>query len=289
MARQSIAIVGFGDLGERLCQRLGEADWQAYGLRRNAAAVPPGVSGVAVDLVRPDSLTVLESLAPDALVVTLSPGQRSVEGYRAGFTGAMQAIVHGLGAHRPRQAFFVSSTRVYAEQSGGWVDEDSAVAGDDPHAAAILAAEALFLDASPSACVLRAAGLYGSEPGFLLRRVAGGELSPREPLRYTNRIHRDDVAGFIAFLLQAGPARLEGQRVVNLVDAAPVAMQEVEAWFCAQLGQRYEPPQAATGDVPGHKRIRSRVLPGSGYVLAYPDYRSGYAAALRQWLAHSES
>ncbi|MEE4108525.1 MAG: NAD-dependent epimerase/dehydratase family protein [Halieaceae bacterium] len=284
MKHQSIAIVGFGDIGRRLCACL-PPRWRTVALRRRAREVPAGVRGVAVDLRDPASLTCLERLAPDALLITLSPDERSVEGYRAGFAEAMQHIVAGLGEHRPRRAFFLSSTRVYAEADGGWADEDSPLAHDEPFARAIIDAENILLDALASAVVLRAGGLYGNGPGPLLRAVAAGRLRPREPVVYGNRCHRDDVAACLAYLLEHDP----GAALINLVDDGCVSLQEVEAWLCEELHRPYEPPAAGVDPpAPRHKRVRNDRLHATGYALRYPDYRSGYGEVLRQWVNHSE-
>ncbi|MFT4767683.1 MAG: nucleoside-diphosphate-sugar epimerase [Glaciecola sp.] len=287
MQRKTIAIVGFGDLGERLTGLLPPSNWRCVGLRRSANAVPPGVESVAVDLRDADSLRVLERLQPDALVIALSPADRSPAGYHEGFAEAMTGIVAGLGKHRVRHAFFISSTRVYSEASGDWVDESSATADQNSHVMAILLAEQSFLKAIDTGVVLRAGGLYGHGPGPLLKRVAAGNLSPAEPLRYGNRIHRDDVAAFMAAGL-AGKLTLD-DRIINLVDDAPVALQEMEAWLCTQLGLPYAPVTPATAaDTPAHKRIGNARLHATGYTLQYPDYQAGYGAVLHRWIAHSE-
>ncbi len=285
---RSVAIVAYGDIGARLCRHLDASAWLCHGLRRNAAAVAPPARGVAVDLQSPDTLRVLEDIAPDALVVALTPTERSVEGYRRGFSGAMQAIVKGLGRHRPERAFFISSTRVYAEAAGGWVDELSPLAEDDPHAGAIIAAERCLLDALPRATVLRAGGLYSDNSTRMIERVAAGSLTPAAPPRYTNRIHRDDLAAFLAHALNAVQPVPAAGGVINLVDEHPASMQEFEEWICSQLGMAYRPPPREDRVVPSHKRIRSRVRAESGFVLEYPDYRRGYAAALAQWSDSSE-
>lgn len=293
MPQKTIAMVGFGDLGERLSARLLAHKWRCFGLRRRADAVTAGVEGVAIDLQDARSLQVLEQLQPDALVVTLSPEDRSAAGYEAGFAAAMAGIVAGLGGHQPQRAFFVSSTRVYSEARGAWIDEMSATADGDAHVRAILSAERSFLEAIDKGIVLRAAGLYGNGPGPLLKRIAAGKLSPATPLRYGNRIHRDDVAGFMASALE-GAITLDGQasgahRIINLVDDAPVALQEIEAWLCSQLPRPYEPLDAGFAAAPqAHKRIANRSLHASGYALEHPDYRSGYAAVLHRWRSDSE-
>ncbi|MFK7829957.1 MAG: epimerase [Congregibacter sp.] len=287
--KQSVAVVGFGDLGERLWSMLSHDRWHCIGLRRNIAALPNDVQGLRVDLRDPETLRVLGRCRPDALVVALSPEERSEAGYREGFEQAMDAIVGGLGGHQPRHAFFVSSTRVYAEAAGGWVDENAPLAEADPFAAAIIAAERRFLDAVHNAVVLRAAGLYGSSPGPMIRRIMEGRLSPAAPPRYGNRIHRDDVAGFIAHMLDRPVLnRPDKSRLINLVDDAPLALQEMEAWLCAQLGREYRPAAAKDGVGPVHKRLRNARMHATAYALRYPDYQSGYAAALEQLREASE-
>jgi dTDP-4-dehydrorhamnose reductase len=306
MAQKSIAIVGFGDLGEPLSDVLRASQWRCFGLRRNALAVPAGVEGLAIDLQHAPSLRVLADIRPDVVMIALTPTERSAEGYVRGFSNSMRAIVEGLAGHQPQQAFFVSSTRVYAEAAGGWVDESATLARDDPFAGAIIRAEDALLEALPGALVLRAAGLYGNVPGHLLKRVAAGRLTPRQPLRFGNRVHRDDVAGFIAHTMShmaertialqgpepgvafQDPTHVFAQRVINLVDQAPVPLQETEAWLCAQLGQSYIPDNGDPGAPPSGKRVRSTGLAASDYSLQYPDYRAGYAPALHEWHAGSE-
>lgn len=298
-AKKTLAIVGFGDLGERLAIRLARAHWHCIGLRRRAGDVPTSVEGIAVDFARPETLRVLGERKPDALMIALSPAERTEAGYRKGFFDAMCATLDGLCGHEPKLAMFVSSTRVYACDDGGWVDEGSALAEDDGHARWIIAAEQAFLSALPGARVLRAAGLYAPRrpqvdaaltnpenssllASPLLARIAAGRLSPAKPLRYANRVHRDDVAGFMAFLLdssgiECATTDAEVHRVINLVDDAPVPMQEIESWLCEKLHRQCVRPEAQDAERPRHKRISNARLHASGYTLLYPDYRAGYA------------
>jgi dTDP-4-dehydrorhamnose reductase len=289
MNRETIAMVGFGDLGERLAARLPTTKWRAIGLRRRAHCVPVGVRGVPIDLRDPATLCCLGDIQPQALVVTLTPQERSAEGYSAGFSGAMGSIIAGLAGHQPRRAIFVSSTRVYAESDGAWVEEDAQLNRDDSFAGAIIDAEERFLEALPGGVILRAAGLYGDGPGRFLRRVAAGKRSAADPLRYTNRIHRDDLAAFMAHLL----VQPHSERVYNLVDDAPAPVQDVERWLCEQLQLPYEHSLEPSSDQIDaspvvHKRVRNSRLHASGFELAYPTYREGYGAVLRRWMAHSE-
>ena len=161
------------------------------------------------------------------------------------------------------------------------------LAVDDPWAVAILAAEEQLLSSGLSASVVRFAGIYGIPGGRLLSRIRRGELCPAEPVSYTNRIHRDDCAGFLAHLFLKAQAGDELERVYIGVDDLPAPRYEVESWLADELGvaQDMTLPSASKTDPTrhnsaGHKRCRNRAMRESGYRLIYPDYKSGYRALL---------
>jgi nucleoside-diphosphate-sugar epimerase len=288
MKSNSILFVGCGDLGCRAGTQLLAAGWQVTGQRRNPSSLPAGFDSVAADYTKSAGLDFIAALAPDYIVATFNPSERSEEGYRRGFTGGAHNLLAGLGAHKPKAILTVSSTRVYAERDGGWVDESSELAQDDPRAVAMIAAEQALLASPHVASAIRFAGIYGAPTGRLLQRIQRGELSPEQPARYSNRIHRDDCAGFLCHLLERAVNGVEPAPVYNGVDDFPVTQFEVERWLAAQMGVRV----AASSDLssstqntpksnsPGHKRCSNRLLHASGYQLRYPDYRSGYGAVL---------
>ncbi|MCB1698541.1 MAG: epimerase [Pseudomonadales bacterium] len=288
MKSNSILFVGCGDLGCRSGELLLDDGWQVAGLRRDIARLPEGVVGIAGDYTRAGELDILAALQPDFVVATFNPSDRSVEGYKKGFTRGATNLLAGLGNHRPRAILTVSSTRVYAERGGGWVDEASALAGDDPRALAMIAAERLLLESGHRCSVIRFAGIYGYPGGRLLERIRRGELSPQEPPRYSNRIHRDDCAGLLCHLLAQVAAGVSLAPVYNGVDDCPAAQSEVDSWLAAAMGLPFRAPltagmpagtfQEATSA--GHKRCSNRLLHKSGYRLRYPNYRVGYGAVL---------
>jgi nucleoside-diphosphate-sugar epimerase len=284
----AVLFVGAGDLAARCAAALGDnpagplARVRLVGLRRDVAALPSGFEGLAGDYADPALAPRVAALAPDFVVTTFKPLGRDEAGYRRGFADAAGYLAEAFAARPPRQLLFVSSTRVYAEQDGGWVDETSplATAATDAAAAEIVAAEDTLAAVAPVAR-LRCAGIYGGADGFLQRRVASGSLCPPTPVHYSNRIHRDDVGGFLAHLLTAAAEGSAVAPAYNVVDDCPVPQATVEAWLAEQLGvpesaRRYDARPLSRG----HKRIRNGRLHESGYRLRYPDYRAGYAAAL---------
>lgn len=278
-------FVGAGDLAGRCAAALAGplARGPLVGLRRHPARLPPGLRGVAADYAAPGVAAALAAQAPALVVATLKPLGRDRDGYRRGFAEAAGHLARGLGEKPPRALLFVSSSRVYAERDGGWVDEAGALvsAAVDPAGAEIVAAEACLRDAGLPLTVLRCAGIYGGADGRLQRRVAAGELSTAEPVRYSNRIHRDDVGGFLAHLLMRAAAGAALAPVYNVVDDRPAPQAEVEAWLAEQLDvPEAERRYGARPPAPAHKRLRNALLHASGYRLRYPDYRAGYGAAL---------
>jgi len=282
MKSNSVLIVGCGDLGSRCGLLLQSAGWRVTGVRRHPSRLPAGFAGHAADYTRRGSLAFIETLRPDYVLATFNPSQRSVAGYRAGFTTAMANLLAGLGDHVPRQIIAVSSTRVFAEREGGWVDESSALTTDDARATAMLEAERRLLSSPARASAVRFAGIYGAPGGRLLSRVLRGEMSPPGPLRYSNRIHRDDCAGFLVHLLQLADRSETLSPVYIGVDNEPAPQSEVERWLAARLGvqdsRTRQPP--ATHGTSGHKRCSNALLRASGYRLQYADYRSGYSAII---------
>ncbi|MBA6413614.1 epimerase [Parahaliea sp. F7430] len=278
-ASRHVAVLGCGDLGLRLQASLAQ-DWHFTALRRNTAALPAGIAGYSVDYTEPGALSVLEDLAPDYLITTLKPLGRDAAGYRRGFLQATEHVLQGLGGHRPKAILMVSSTRVYAEQEGAWVDEDSAVDTVEPAAAAIVAAENLLLESAQRALILRCGGIYGAANSRLLSRIAAGELCAAEPLRYSNRIHREDVVGFLQHLIEQVEQGESPRQCFNCVDDAVVPQYEVEQWLAEHLGVKPKSERAASK---GHKRCSNAALKASAYVLRHPNYRSGYRALLAKF------
>ncbi|CAA0115477.1 Uncharacterised protein [Halioglobus japonicus] len=287
MKNSSVLIVGCGDLGTRVGTLLVKRGCAVTGVRRNIAKLPADFTGYAADYTQPGSLDFAAQYKPDYVLAIFNPADRSEAGYKAGFQSAMSHLLSGLGDHRPRRILMTSSTRVFAETQGGWVDESSELTTKDPWALQIIAAEQLLLNSGHAACVVRLAGVYGIPGGRLLSRIRRGELCPSEPVSYTNRIHREDCAGFLMHLLELADAGDRLEPVYIGVDDLPAPRYEVETWLAAQMGLEFDTDRynALTADPTrhnsaGHKRCSNNALHASGYQLIFADYPRGYADLL---------
>ncbi len=278
---ERVLIAGCGDLGTALGCRLAAGGAEVYGLRRNPGALPDDLVPVAADLADPSTLHGLPDRL-DAVAVTVSADARTEQGYRTAYVDGLAHLLAALdGAGRsgglPARLLFVSSTAVYGQQDGGWVDEDSPTEPTRFTGQVMLAAEARARRADTRTVVLRLAGLYGPGRTRLLRTVAAGEASCHEVDAYTNRIYRDDAAGAAAHLLMVddpGPVYVG-------VDDDPAPRCEVLRWLADRLDAPAPPVIPGTSQRGRNKRCRNDRLRASGYRLAFPTFREGYEDVLR--------
>lgn len=270
-------IIGCGDLGERVGHKLLEAGWRVSAMRRNADKIPAPFTPITGDYTHTPDLESLAALQAQFMIFTPMPSSRDEQGYRQGFTQPLLAMEE-LGLLRSFQGgVLVSSTRVYAELGGGWVDEDSPLTTEDPCAQAIIDAEGCFLRACEAGTVVRASGIYGEWPGMLIRRLLEGLSSP-EPDRISNRIHRDDLASVIEFVLQRQLSKIEKNRIYLASDHLPTAVGEIEVWLSSQLS--LPEPIASVSARRGNRRCSSRRLMEAGFTFEYPDYQVGFSTLI---------
>ena len=275
-----VLIAGCGDVGTALGLMLWESGHRVFGARRSAHRLPASLCPVSIDLT--DRRAVGRTIpAADVVVYAVAAGRRDERAYRRAYVDGVAALLDVLEerAEPPRRVFFVSSTSVYGERDGAWVDETSPVRPSGFAGESLVAGERRMLASPIPATVVRFAGIYGPGRGWLIERARAGARCAGDPPRFTNRIHRDDCAGMLAHLLRGNRA---GNEVYIGVDDAPVEECEVLEWLAARLGAP-APQRVGADDAAGRgggKRCSNARLRASGYRLRYPTYREGYAAVL---------
>lgn len=277
----SLLIAGCGDVGGRLASRLISQGWQVHGLRRSISALPQGVLPVAGDLAQSQCPADWPEGPLDYLVYCAAANESTEAGYRAAYIEGLRHVLGWLREHgqMPRRVLFVSSTSVYGQQGGEWVDESSPVEPEGYSGRILLEAEQLLLTSEWPASVVRLSGIYGPGRAWLLNQVRQGYRVASEPPLYGNRIHADDAAGLLAFVLQADQ---RGQALEPLyigVDDCPAPLHEVVAWLRDYLGVTDWSAETSIRRA-GSKRCRNSRARALGWVPHYADYRQGYAAIL---------
>jgi nucleoside-diphosphate-sugar epimerase len=281
MAAPSVLIAGCGDIGGRLASQLLPQGWTVYGLRRDVAKLPVGVQGVGGDLFDARIPTQWPEGRIDYLVYCATPSARDEEGYRAAY---VQGLRHVLGwtkrsGQKPKRILFVSSSSVYGQQQGEWVDETSPAEPDGFSGQVMREAEQVARESELPATIVRLTGIYGPGRSDLMNRVRQGYSVAIDPPLYGNRIHADDAAGLLAFLLQADANGKALEDCYLGVDDAPVPLAEVVGWMRARLGIT----QWSDGNSvrrTGSKRCSNARAKALGWVPRYATYKEGYEAML---------
>lgn len=281
MSERYAMIVGCGDVGGRLAKRLLAQGWQVSGLRRHVEGLPEGVQPIAADLHEPACPAAWPRQTPDCLVYCVAASQHDEAGYRAAYVDGLRHVLDWLQAHgqRPRRLLFVSSSSVYGQQAGEWVDETSPTEPQGYSGRLMLEAEQLALDSGLPATVVRLTGLYGPGRQWLLSQVRQGYRVTETPPLYGNRIHVEDAAGLLDFLLQADLQGVPLQTLYLGVDDAPAPLAEVVGWLRQQLGVTAWSDQERVRRT-GSKRCSNARARALGWVPVYPSYQEGYGALL---------
>jgi electron-transferring-flavoprotein dehydrogenase len=258
-----LLIAGAGDTGSRVAALAAAAGWDVLALRRREVPMGTDVRALRADLRSGEGIGRLPK-ACRALVFCAAPDERSEAAYRALYRDGLRRLLdHGAF----ERVLFVSSTAVYAEDAGGWVDE-ATPADAAAFNGRILREAECELTPHPVACALRASGIYGPGRTRLWQRARDPRPGSRQ---WTNRIHVDDVSGALWHLLRQPTL----PRVLCATDDAPTPEHVVLDGLRERLGL---PPQGAAPGAETGKRVRNAALRATGWVPRFPDWRSGYAA-----------
>lgn len=273
-----VLIAGCGDLGSGVAAELVKNGHEVTGIRRTKAQFPEGVVGMTGDL-----LSMTDDNLPDVDVVFLimTPNGRDEDAYRAAYFDTAQVLIRRYKAMvKPPQVFFVSSTSVYGQHQGEWVDETTPAIPSSATATVLLETEQALAAVLPSVTV-RCSGIYGPGRFRLLETV----LSEKdwEANSWTNRIHRDDVVSALVTLANIAFEGKDLPKQVIVTDQTPVSMWEVKLWLATCLGARVAVKESNQFVPVSGKRIQGQYLLSQGWVPRYPSYVAGYHALLREF------
>lgn len=277
--------LGHGYSARALAARLLPRGWQVIGTTRSAGKAEALAAEGVEPLIWPgeDAGPALERATH--LLSSVAPGEAGDP-----VLAALGPEI-GAAARHLQWVGYLSTTGVYGDHRGGWVDETTPLAPSTGRGMARMAAEAAWRALAGRAGlplhIFRLAGIYGPGRGPFEKLRAGTARRIVKPGQVFSRIHVEDIAQ----ALEASIARPDPGAVYNLCDDDPAPPEEVLAHAAALLGLPVPPevpfeeaelsPMAASFYAES-KRVRNeRIKAGLGIRLRYPDYRSGLAAILR--------
>lgn len=280
MAR--ILIIGYGDVGSRIGEKLSQQGHTVFGLSRRADQIL-GITPIRANVLDTASLANLPQHI-EFLIFALAPQQHPdypLPDYDAIYHQGPNNILNALDLSHLHHTFYLSSASVYAEDAGEWVDIHTPTQAHSNNSTALLAGEALIQERCSNSSIIRLAGLYGPGRLRLINWLKSGKPVQAEPPLWTNRIHVDDAAGIVCFLIQQSLEKKELLPLYLGVDNRPCPQHEVLDW----LADEQNLPRVAHEIRLGHsqnKRMKNAPLLALGYVFLFPDYQQGYRHVLQQ-------
>jgi nucleoside-diphosphate-sugar epimerase len=278
-----ILIIGCGDLGTVIATRLFDASHAVIGVRQSSQLLPNGMQTIQADVTQPNSLSKLEKIHPNIVIYCVSAGGSSDAQYQAAYVEGLKNVLATQANNAALQhVFFVSSTRVYGQITNDLLDE--AISESVPAMPADFGGERLLeaenvLNSMPcKSTKLRLSGIYGTGRLYLVNMAKDFAKWPQDN-HYSNRIHRDDAASFIAFLAENVAKNQIIADCYIVTDDLPTPQYEVLTWLAKQ--QKIDTSHIKVPPAQGGKRLSNKRLRDTGFALQYPNYQVGYSEILQ--------
>ncbi|MFN3261356.1 MAG: SDR family oxidoreductase [Pikeienuella sp.] len=274
----TLLCAGFGYSARALAALLIPEGWRVIGTHRapegagavSSAGAEPALWPPAPDILR-SATHLLVSAAPD----------------EAG-DPTLRALGPHLSAPPLEWVGYLSTTGVYGDRAGGWVDDRTEPAPTTKRGEMRVAAEAEWRATGLPLMIFRLAGIYGPGRGPFEKVRDGTARRIIKPGQVFSRIHRDDIAA----ALRASIARPDPGAVYNLCDDDPAPPEDVIAHAADLLGLPLPPavdyetaelsPMARSFYSESKRVSNARTKERLGLTLRHPTYREGLAAILEE-------
>jgi nucleoside-diphosphate-sugar epimerase len=279
---ERLFIFGLGYSGLEIARLAKAAGWRVAG----TCTSEQKAAGLRADGIEAHCFDGTAALPPEAMdgashvLCTIAPGT----------TGDPALRTCSRLLRRARWLGYLSTTGVYGDQGGGWVDEETPARPGQPRSVERLAAErawqALGLEAGVAVDVFRLPGIYGPGRSAVDQVKAGTARRIDKPGQVFSRIHVEDIAGTVLMAISAAHAGA----IYNVADDLPASTSDVVAFACELLGKPVPPviPWEQAGPTMSAlarsfyaetRRVKNdRIKRELDVVLRYPTYREGLRA-----------
>lgn len=271
---------GHGYSAQALSRVLAAQGWEIFGTGRTKEGLPAVAASGAQPVLWPDGA--IEPLLDRAthLLISIAPNE----------TGdpVLDALADQIAARRDQFKWvgYLSTTGVYGDHRGGWVDETTALHPATKRGLWRVKAEQAWQDMNLPLHIFRLAGIYGPGRGPFSKLRNGTARRIIKADQVFSRIHVDDIAQVLA----ASIAKPNAGSVYNVCDDLAAPPEDVIAYAAKLLGLPVPVPEDfAMADMTpmarsfyseSKKVSNAKIKAELGVVLKHPDYKSGLQALL---------
>lgn len=277
-----IYLAGCGKIGKRLGEQLTTDGHHVIGLKRSAAEYAFPIK--AINLADRTSVSSLPADA-DIIVFTVTPSEYSEAGYAHVYDTILDNVLDFAKRHEELPlVILVSSTGVYGQQNGEWVDENSPTEPTSFSGKWILHGENQLRQRLSKTLTVRFSGIYGPSRTRLIQRALSGNPVQKAPPLWTNRIHEDDCVGSLHFLINQFIASNKLEDIYLISDDTPVSSYDISAFICDTMGRPKPPILTQNLSEKYNKRCDNQQIKSLGYTFRHPNYQQGYQEILKNHL-----
>ena len=284
MNTQNLLIIGQGDIGLPVTNKLAQDGLNVTGLARRERhhyALDHKANFLQADALK---LTAEQLQDFTALAIIVTPDEYTTSGYHDSYLAISQHLVTLADKlTNLTRVVFISSTAVYGQDNGEWIDEDTAPVMPAREASQVIlqAEQTLQQDFGDKAIIIRPSGIYGRERLMRLRKAKEKQKEPVAAAHWSNRIMDRDLVTIIANVMT-----IETPKFLYIAtDYAPVTNFELGSWLSEQINEVPPVIDDNKTKVTG-KRLHSNIPLAW---LDYPDWQVGYGDILRHQEQHQHN
>ena len=263
-----ILIIGSGDIGTAVGEELYKQGHKVVALRRSLVKSDNGISYIYIQADISDAKSV-EKLDTDYdfILFIAAVDSRTEEAYKNLYEIGLGNVLKFFAQKNNEAHFiFVSSTAVYGQSNGEFIDEETLPLASTFRSKILLEAERNILAHNESSIVIRFSGIYGRGDRYMIEKIQNSQPIQYTPSYYTNRIHRDDCIGTLVFLIGKSNFNELAHRVFNATQGEAISLYDYALIIAAKYNLQ-EPVKEILNskkDV-GGKRISSSRVKELGY------------------------
>ncbi|CAM8358837.1 WcaG Nucleoside-diphosphate-sugar epimerases [Candidatus Methylopumilus universalis] len=274
-----VLIIGCGQLGFSIVNNADSDVFKLYGFSRSLRKSPASIEMHQVDILKTEAIDAIKLVNPEIIIYAVSADTQSIESYQDHYVLGLKKTYEAiLELDHFKHLFFVSSTRVYGQKTTKILSELDIAEPSDYGGEALMEAETVARQLKDKATILRLSGIYGPNRKRMIQLAQSNPGNWPATNNWSNRIHEEDAARFIVFLMKRIMMQESIEPIYLVTDGVPTKQYDVLTWIRNRLQlttDTIELPILESG-----KQLQSVLLNQTGFVLKYPDFTYGYEAII---------